>query len=243
MEEARQSGGLTGTVSIVIPVHDRDKLKNCLRAIESQTYKNIEVVLVEFRGLPAEKRNVGFDASEGEYVFFLDEDEYISPRVIEACVKLASNGYGIVAIPVKKKVPPGYVARCISIIRESTYKSMFFRRDVLEKTGLFDPRYMLCDDIELRLRALRAGFKMAQIEEGWMDHDEDVTLRSIITKTLISKKSFKRLREEYGKDTYASVVRAPYHRKRILKELLRSPKYIFGVLFMMFVRFVIRRIP
>lgn len=232
-----------GLVSIVIPVHNRKKLIKCLKAIESQTYKDIEVILIEFKGFPAEKRNIGFKASEGGYVFFLDEDEYISPTVIEECVKLASSGYGIVSVPVKKVVPPRYIARCISIVRESTYKSMFFRRDVLERIGLFDPSYVLCDDIEIRLRALRSGFRMAQIENGWMLHDEDVSLKDIIKKVIIARKSFRKLRLKYGSSIYADVIKASYHRRRIFKELVRKPMYIIGVLLIMFMRFLARRLP
>lgn len=232
-----------GLVSIIIPVHDRKKLVNCLRAIEAQTYPMIETVLVEFRGLPAEKRNVGFMASEGEYVYFLDEDEYISPTVVEECVRKAEQGYDIVAVPVTKSVPNEYVARCIAIIRESTYKTMFFRRRVLERIGMFDPEYRLCDDVEIRLRALSAGYKVSAIETGSLVHDERVTLSDTLRKTLISRRGFRKLRQAYGRETYRRVVRAGFHRRRIFRELLASPAHILGVALILVMRFIARRIP
>ncbi|MEM3885056.1 MAG: glycosyltransferase [Nitrososphaerota archaeon] len=232
-----------GLVSIIIPVHDRNKLVNCLKAIETQTYPKIEVILVEFKGLPAEKRNIGFVASEGEYVYFLDEDEYISPTVVEECVKKAKEGYDIIAVPVIKSVPNEYLARCIAIIRESTYKTMFFKREVLENIGLFDPRYRLCDDIEIRLRALNAGYKVSVIDTGSLIHDERVTVTDTLRKTLLSRKAFKMLRQIYGRETYQKLVRTQFHRRRILRELLTSPAHILGVVLIMVVRFIARRIP
>ncbi|MEM2909608.1 MAG: hypothetical protein QXO01_00860 [Nitrososphaerota archaeon] len=230
-------------VSIIIPVHDRNKLANCLGAIRAQTYPRIETILVEFRGLPAEKRNVGFVASEGEYVYFLDEDEYISSTVVEECVKKARQGYDIIAVPVTKSVPNEYLAKCIAIIRESTYKTMFFKREVLKKIGLFDPRYRLCDDIEIRLRALNAGYKVSAIETGSLAHDERVTVTDTLRKTLLSRKAFRMLRQAYGRETYQKLVRTQFHRKRILRELLANPVHILGVALIVVMRFIARRMP
>lgn len=232
-----------GLVSIVIPVRDRNKLANCLKAIETQSYSKIEVILVEFKGFPVEKRNVGFIASEGEYVYFLDEDEYMSPSVVEECVKKAKEGYDMITVPVIKSVPNEYLAKCIAIIRESTYKTMFFKREVLENIGLFDPKYVLCDDIEIRLRALNAGYKVATIETGSLTHDERVTVTDILRKTLLSRKAFKMLRQAYGREIYQKLVRAQFHRRRIVRELLVNPVYVLGVVLIMVARFIARRIP
>ncbi|MCS7136149.1 MAG: glycosyltransferase [Nitrososphaerota archaeon] len=232
-----------GLVSIIIPVRDKNKLAKCLKAIETQTYPKIEIILVEFKGLPAEKRNIGFIASEGEYVYFLDEDEYISPEVVEECVKKAKEGYEIIAVPVIKSVPNEYLARCIAIIRESTYKTMFFKREVLKKIGLFNPTYRLCDDIEIRLRALNAGYKVATIETGSLIHDESITMTDTLRKTLLSRKAFRMLKQTYGREIYQRLVRTQFHRRRIFRELLASPIHILGVALIMIVRFIARRIP
>ncbi len=234
---------IPGLVSIIIPVHNRNKLANCLKAVETQTYPKIEIILVEFKGLPAEKRNIGFIASEGEYVYFLDEDEYISPTVVDECVKKAREGYDMITVPVVKSVPNEYLARCIAIIRESTYKTMFFRREVFENIGLFDPKYKLCDDIEIRLRALNAGYKISSIETGNLVHDEHVTVTDILRKTLLSRKAFTIIGKTYGREAYQKLVRTQYHRRRILRELLASPAQILGVVLIMLVRFIARRIP
>ncbi len=230
-------------VSIIIPVHNSIKAENCIRAIENQTYQNVEIIKVELEGFPAEKRNYGFKLSKGEYVYFLDEDEYLSAGAIEECVKKIEEGYDVVAVPVVKKPTKSYVANCIAIVRESTFKTMFFKREVLEKIGLLDPRFILCDDLEILQRALRSGYKVGAIANGYIVHDEDVGFNNVIQKTILSRRPFRLLKSTYGADSFSLIVRANFHRKRILKEVSRQPKYLPGVLFLMSTRFILRRIP
>lgn len=94
-----------------------DYVERCIRSVMAQTYPDIECIIVDDatkdnsiekceqligaydgsiqfriirheqnRGLSA-ARNTGFDAANGEYVYFLDSDDYITPNCIE---KLAS---------------------------------------------------------------------------------------------------------------------------------------------------------
>ena len=106
-----------GLVSIVIPVHNKKKANICAKYVRKQTYPNIELILVDFKGLPAEKRNYGYKNSRGEYVFFLDEDEYLSPSAISGSVKKFGEGFDVVGIPAIKAEPRGYLAKCISVTR------------------------------------------------------------------------------------------------------------------------------
>ncbi len=102
-------------VSIIIPVYRHERmLIRTLRSIYSQTYPNLEVVVVDdgngdpvvveeerlsahpqlafqcirqkHRGAPA-ARNTGFAASHGEYVIFWDADVIAEPRMITRMVK------------------------------------------------------------------------------------------------------------------------------------------------------------
>ncbi|MEM3736727.1 MAG: glycosyltransferase family A protein [Candidatus Bathyarchaeia archaeon] len=243
MAEVKAPPNTRGLVSIIIPVHNKVKAERCLREIERQTYPNIEVITVEFKGFPAEKRNYGFRKSRGEYVYFLDEDEYLSPTVVEECVAKAMESYDVVAVPVVKKPTKSYMANSISIIRESTFKTMFFKRRVLEDIGLFDPSFTLCDDLELLERARGAGYKMAAISKGYLIHDEEVGLKDVVYKTLASRRAFRGLKKKYGKAKFNQIVRPVFHRKRIFREILRRPKYIVGVLLTMYIRFITRRLP
>lgn len=97
-------------VSIIIPVYNvRDYLTRCVESVQNQTHRNLEIILVngsstdgseELGHSLAEKdprikvlrqrgtglgeaRNTGIDASTGEWVCFVDSDDFISDRYVE----------------------------------------------------------------------------------------------------------------------------------------------------------------
>lgn len=103
-------------VSVVIPVYNVEKyLDRCIDSVTNQTYADIEIILVDDGSTDgsrvicdkwAEKdsrikvihkanegaglaRNTGLDASTGEYVFFIDSDDYIHPDTVKTCVSTA----------------------------------------------------------------------------------------------------------------------------------------------------------
>lgn len=108
-------------ISIIVPVYNVSQyITKCLDSICGQTYKHIELILVDDcgsddsmtivqdyltshtfidahiifhqknRGLSA-ARNSGMEKASGEYVYFLDSDDYITPDCIEALVKPLQN--------------------------------------------------------------------------------------------------------------------------------------------------------
>lgn len=97
-------------VSVIVPVYNVEKyLRQCLDSLQEQTYKNIEVVMVDdgskdssgkicdeyakkyknFYVVHKENaglgmaRNTGFEHIHGEYVTFLDSDDYLDNDCIE----------------------------------------------------------------------------------------------------------------------------------------------------------------
>lgn len=108
----------TPLISVIVPVYRVEKyLERCVKSILSQTYKNLEVILVD-DGSPdqcpaicdacAEKdarvkvihqenkglsgaRNAGIDAASGEYLAFVDSDDYVSPHFIEELYQLLQD--------------------------------------------------------------------------------------------------------------------------------------------------------
>lgn len=103
-------------ISIVVPVHNTEKyLRKCVASIQAQTYKNIEIILVENAstdnslalcheiakeddrinvihlevGDPSIARNEGIKASTGEFLGFIDSDDTIEPDMYEQMINLA----------------------------------------------------------------------------------------------------------------------------------------------------------
>ncbi len=96
-------------VSIVIPTYNSQKtLAECLESIKNQTYKNIEVIVVDnfsgdgtakyaedygvkvflLKAGRSEAKNYGAAKSCGEYLFFIDSDMELTARVVQECVEL-----------------------------------------------------------------------------------------------------------------------------------------------------------
>lgn len=101
-------------ISIVVPIYKVEKyIKKCIDSIIKQTYKNIEIILVD-DGSPdgcgkicdeyaqkdkrvkvihkengglSDARNVGIDISTGKYICFVDSDDYIENNYIEVLYK------------------------------------------------------------------------------------------------------------------------------------------------------------
>lgn len=103
-------------VSIIVPVYNVEKyIQKCLASISTQTYHNIEVILVDdgstdgsgricdeassadarftvvhkANGGLSDARNTGLSTIGGTWVFFLDSDDYISPHCIETMLNAA----------------------------------------------------------------------------------------------------------------------------------------------------------
>lgn len=99
-------------VSIIIPVYNSEKyIKRCLNSVLNQTYKNIEIVIVddgstdnsffeinkfkdrrikyfkkENEGVSI-ARNYGIKRAVGEYLLFVDSDDYIAKEMVNELVK------------------------------------------------------------------------------------------------------------------------------------------------------------
>ena len=100
-------------VSIIVPIYKVEKeLDRCVRSLLGQTYKNIEIILIndgspdscpqlcekyarkdrrikvvhkENGGLSS-ARNRGLEVAEGQYISFVDGDDWVEPDFIEALI-------------------------------------------------------------------------------------------------------------------------------------------------------------
>lgn len=105
-------------ISIIVPVYKVEKyLDRCVESIVNQTYKNLEIILVD-DGSPdncpqmcdnwaeqdnrikvihktndglANARNSGIEICNGDYVMFVDSDDYIEPDMVEFLLNLSAK--------------------------------------------------------------------------------------------------------------------------------------------------------
>lgn len=109
---------MSPTISIIVPVYNVEcYLERCINSLINQTYKNIEIVLVDdgstdksgiicdgFRkqdgrvrvihkknGGLSDARNVGIVESSGEYILLIDSDDFIVQTMCEELIKVAEE--------------------------------------------------------------------------------------------------------------------------------------------------------
>ena len=107
---------MTTLISVIVPVYGVENyLSTCINSIIKQTYENIEIILVDDGSLDksgdlcdyystqdsrirvihkkngglSDARNAGIDICNGEFISFIDSDDYISPIFIETLYNAA----------------------------------------------------------------------------------------------------------------------------------------------------------
>lgn len=114
-------------VSIIVPVYNAEKyLERCITSVVSQSYTDIELILVDDGSSDSSReicekwqtkdnrvrliskenagagmaRNTGLDYAKGDYVLFVDSDDYIERGAVSLCVaKLAEDKSDTVIFP------------------------------------------------------------------------------------------------------------------------------------------------
>lgn len=105
-------------VSIIVPVYNVEKyVERCIGSLTNQTYSNLEIIVVD-DGTPdksgeivdrlakadsrirvfhkqngglSSARNYALDRAKGEYITFVDSDDYIELDLVESCLKLCEK--------------------------------------------------------------------------------------------------------------------------------------------------------
>lgn len=105
-------------VSVIIPVYNVEKyICECIESVINQTYKNLQIIIIndgstdnsknlcnkyankdnriiivnKKNGGAASAKNIGIDIAEGDYIAFLDGDDYLNLDAIEYMVNLIEN--------------------------------------------------------------------------------------------------------------------------------------------------------
>lgn len=185
-------------VSVIIPTKNSSEfLEACLESIKSQTYKNVEIIVVDndstdntkeiakkytdkvFNYGPerSAQRNFGAKNSQGEFVVFIDSDMEVTPRVMESCVLAMEKGNAKGVIIPEESFGQGFWAKC-KWLEKKCYEGVekieslrCLKTSVYKKIGGHNTELVFSEDKDLDIRVKKAGYIVGRIE-SYIRHNE-----------------------------------------------------------------------
>src|SRR3972149_12153043 len=111
-------------VSVIVPTKNSEKfIGECLASIKNQTYRNIEIIVVDNNSTDRTKdiakkftdgvynkgpersaqRNFGVSRAKGECVLIIDSDMQLNKKVVEECVEKLKNNAGLAGVVIPEE--------------------------------------------------------------------------------------------------------------------------------------------
>lgn len=204
-------------VSVIIPTKNSEVyIQACLESLKCQTYKPIELILVdnystdrtrliaskfadiviEFGPERSAQVNQGVLVSHGDYVFRVDSDFVLDSQVVSQCVREAQRGFGAVVV---HNTPSAEVSRLAKLrkFEVDMYKydlthsaARFIRKDVYLRVGGYNPTITAGEDYDLQNRLNRLGVNTGFVDAEAIHMGEPVDLLSVLHKYLVYGKDF-----------------------------------------------------
>lgn len=217
-----------GTVSIItICKNARGTIAQTMQSVSAQTYKNIQYIIIDgasddgtvsliqsigqysiFISEPDHGAtyalNKGLDFATGEFVFYLNADDWISPEFIEIAVDnlksmpnvdfvysdLTIVGDGTSHLV---KAAEAYSSKIRYTMPRINYPTIVYRQNVFLKVGYFNTGFSISPDYEFNLRAYLSGFLGAKIknvpvffrDDGNSNRNEARALREVFAASVL----------------------------------------------------------
>lgn len=249
-------------VSLIVPTkNSAEVLGSCLESLKNQTYQNTEIIVVDNYSTDKTKsiarkytdkvydkkpersaqRNFGAAKAKGEFVFFIDSDMILTPKVVEACVQELTNSLlGGLVIP-EKSYGQGFWARAKAHERSfylgntSIEAARFFPKRIFKELGGFDEKLTGPEDWDFSQRVSKKN-KIGRVNEFILHNEGKLSLRKTLEKKYYYSQKFA---EYLMKKEHESVQQEQFSilgRYKVFfsqpKKLIQAPVLSLGMLFM-----------
>lgn len=195
-------------VSVIVPVYNVEKyIEKCLNSLVNQTLKNIEIIIVndgtkdnseeiikkimekypqkivylkkENGGL-SDARNYGIPYAKGEYIAFLDSDDYVEKDIYKEMYELAKKENSDMVecdflweYPDKTREDIGQVyngkKEMLEKVRVVAWNKLI-RRSILEKTQIQFPKELRYEDVEFTYKLIPYLNKVSFIKKPYIHY-------------------------------------------------------------------------
>ena len=212
-------------VSVIVTTRDEeDVIGRLLESIQSQTYKNIETIIVDNNSVDETKsiakkyhiktfnygpersaqRNYGAFKSEGIYLLFLDADMKLTNKVIKDCVVLVQKDEktGAIVIP-EESIASNYWEE-VKKFERSFYEAgddkieaaRFIRSTVFKEVGGYDENITGPEDWDLSEMIIKKGYEIRRVKSVIYHYERISSLFSLMKKKYYyGLKSYKYLKK------------------------------------------------
>jgi len=201
-------------VSVIVPTKNSARhFENCLRSIKKQTYKNVEIIVVDNHSTDdtvriakrytknvfikgperATQVNYGIDKAHGVYVYYTGSDLTMERDLIEqavyACEKQRADAVYLNVLTTIKH--PNIWQKVRALERQCYFKepgmsaARFWKKKIFQKLGGFDESLgAMSDDLEFQTRLNEAGYKTVFIDAKENNPGEYASFSIIIRRSL-----------------------------------------------------------
>ena len=246
------------SVCIVIPTFNSESfLGKCLLSIRRQTFTNTDVIVVDnysrdrtrkiaeqfaarvvlSKGVMSKARNEGARFAKADFILSIDSDMELTKNVVDECVAKVTEGFDAIIIP-EISTGEGFWARCKALekkcyIGDDTIEATrFFKKDVLESIGGYDPQLVFGEDWDVNQRISKAGYRVGRINSFIKHNEGKPSLKKIILKKLFYGKTLENYRRKHPKEAKRQLVLIRPAFIRNWRDLVKDPIHSLGILFM-----------
>jgi glycosyltransferase involved in cell wall biosynthesis len=224
-------------VSIIVPTRNSSStLEDCLRSIKEQSYKNIEIIVVDNNSIDNTKKiaqkytnkvfnfgpersaqtNYGVEQANGFFVYKVDSDFILEKEVVNECVNKIKDGFDDIIVHNSPDIRVSWIAKVrkfeVDMYKyDITYSSArFVKKEIYQKIGGFNEKITAGEDYDFQNKLNKYGFKTGFIKSEALHLGEPVSFWKHMIKYY-----------KYGKDF---VNYTKYNKKESFKHLffLRS---------------------
>ena len=201
-------------ISIIIPVYNSEKyIKKCIESIIKQTYQNFEIIVINDGSTDGSKaildnlvkmypekikhieqsnvgvaktRNKGIELATGDYIAFIDNDDFIDENYLEVLANNSKNGYYDIVMCGYRR--PNENGKIIKVLHTNEYEwnkflitapwAKIYKKEYLIDNNIFFLNNNIGEDVYFNLQAFLITEKIKSVDYigyNWFFNTESIS--------------------------------------------------------------------